>query len=79
MSERHGNVAEGERDSDRLAGETSSQGYPEEGPAGADPSGDDRPSEDSPPREGAKAPRKHDDLADETDDGKATGNPRSAG
>jgi hypothetical protein len=54
-------------------------GYPEEGPAGADPSGDDRPSEDSPPREGAKAPRKHDDLTDKTDDGKATGNPHSAG
>jgi hypothetical protein len=54
-------------------------GYPEEGPAGADPSGDDRPSEDSAPREGAKAPRKHGDLTDETDDGKATGNPHSAG
>jgi hypothetical protein len=75
------NVAEGERDSDRLAGETeiSQRGYPEEGPAGADPSGDDRPSEDSPPREGAKAPRKHDDQADHGDDGKATGNPHSAG
>jgi hypothetical protein len=55
------------------------QGYPEEGPAGVDPSGGDRPSEDSPPREGAKAPRKHDDLTDKTDDGKATGNPHSAG
>jgi hypothetical protein len=54
-------------------------GYPEEGPAGADPSGDDRPSEDTPPREGAKAPRKHDDLTDDADDGKATGNPHSAG
>jgi hypothetical protein len=72
------NVDEGERDSDRLAGETqvSQQGNPEEAPPGADPSGDDRPSEDSPPREAAKAPRKHDDQAD---DGKATGNPRSAG
>ena len=74
------NVAEGERDSD-LAGETeeSQQGYPEEAPPGADPSGDDRPSEDSPPRDAAKAPRKHDDQADDADDGKATGNPRSAG
>ena len=57
--------------------EESQQGYPEEGPPGADPSGDDRPSEDSPPRDAAKAPRKHDDQSD--DDGKATGNPRSAG
>jgi hypothetical protein len=75
------NVAEGERDSDRLAGETdiSQHGYPEEAPPGADPSAGDGPSEDRPPREGAKAPRKHDDLSDETDDGKATGNPRSAG
>jgi hypothetical protein len=62
-----------------MRSEESEHGYPEEGPAGADPSGDDRPSEDSPPREGAKAPRKHDDLAGETDDGKATGNRRSAG
>jgi hypothetical protein len=54
-------------------------GYPEEAPPGSDPTGDDRPSEHAPPREGAKAPRKHDDLADETDDGKATGDRRSAG
>ena len=79
MSERHRNVAEGERVSDRLAGETSSHGYPEEGPPGADPGGDDdRPAEDSPPREGAKAPRKHDDMSDDEGD-TATGNPRSAG
>ena len=72
-------VAEGERD--RLAGETqeAQQGYPEEGPPGADPSADDLPSEDSPPRDAAKAPRKHDDQAGDADDGKATGNPRSAG
>jgi hypothetical protein len=75
LNERHGNVAEGERDSDRLAGETSSQGMPEEAPPGADPGG----GGGSKPREGAKPPRKHDDLADETDDGKATGNPRNAG
>jgi hypothetical protein len=55
------------------------EGYPEEGPPGADPGGDDRPPEDRPPREGAKAPRKHDDQASGGDDGKATGNPRSAG
>ena len=72
------NVAEGERDSDRLAGETdiSDHGYPEEAPPGADPDG---PSEDRGPREGAKAPRKHDDVAEKGDDGKATGNPHSAG
>jgi hypothetical protein len=67
------NFAEGERDSDRLPGETG-VGYPEEQPGGG--GGE---SEDKPPREGAKAPRKHDDQADETDHGKATGNPRSAG
>jgi hypothetical protein len=50
------------------------QGYPEEQPGGGGGK-----SEDEPPREGAKAPRKHDDQADETDHGKATGNPRSAG
>jgi hypothetical protein len=53
----------------------STQGYPEEAPPGADPA----QGEDSEPREGAKAPRKHDDQADDGDDGKATGNPRSAG
>lgn len=52
----------------------SRQGYPEEQPGGGGGK-----SEDKPPREGAKAPRKHDDQADETDHGKATGNPRSAG
>jgi hypothetical protein len=52
----------------------SRQGYPEEQPGeGA------TKSEDKPPREGAKAPRKHDDQAGESDHGKATGNPRSAG
>ena len=54
----------------------SSAGYPEEAPPGADPSG---APEDTPQRESAEAPRKHDDQVDETDDGKATGNPRSAG
>jgi hypothetical protein len=69
------NVAEGERVSDRLAGETEiGQGYPEEQPG----SGGGE-SEDKPPREGAKAPRKHDDQVDDSDHGKATGNPRSAG
>jgi hypothetical protein len=77
LSERHGNVAEGERDegASRLAGETANQGYPEEAPPGSDPSS----GEGSGPREGAKPPRKHDDQRDETDDGKATGNRRSAG
>jgi hypothetical protein len=56
----------------------SSQGYPEEAPPGADPSGDDRPSEDQPPREGARAPKKHDE-AERGDEGKATGNRRAAG
>jgi hypothetical protein len=59
--------------------EESQRGYPEEAPPSADPSSDDRPYEDTPPRESAKAPRKHDDQAGEADDGKATGNPRSAG
>ena len=54
----------------------SSAGYPEEAPPGADPSGT---PDETPQRESGKAPRKHDDHVDETDDGKATGNPRSAG
>ena len=55
--------------------EESQQGYPEEAPPGADPA----EGGGSGPREGAKPPRKHDDQADDGDDGKATGNPRSAG
>jgi hypothetical protein len=55
--------------------EVSKQGYPEEAPPGADPS----QGGDSGPREGAEAPRKHDDRSDDGDDGKATGNRRSAG
>jgi hypothetical protein len=54
----------------------SSAGYPEEAPPGADPSGT---PDDTPQREAAKVPLKHDDQVDDTDDGKATGNPRSAG
>ena len=54
----------------------SSAGYPEEAPPGADPSG---APDETPQRESGKSPRKHDDQVDETDDGKATGNPRSAG
>ena len=55
----------------------SQEGYPEEAPAGADPSGgDSKPSEDSPQREGGKQPRS---PGEPPDDGKATGNPRSAG
>jgi len=54
----------------------SSAGYPEEAPPGADPSG---APDETPQREGAKAPRKHDDKVENTDDGTATGNPRSAG
>jgi hypothetical protein len=42
-------------------------GYPEAQP------GKPQPDEDAPPREGGKAPRKHDDQSD--DHGKATGNP----
>ena len=57
--------------------EEAQEGYPEEGPPGADPAGGGH-SEDSPQREGAKAPRKHDDQTDDADD-TATGNPRSAG
>jgi hypothetical protein len=58
----------------------SQHGYPEEAPPGPDPSGERRrPSDDVPPREGAKAPGKHPDEATENEDGKATGNRRSAG
>jgi hypothetical protein len=71
LSERRRNVAEGERDSDRLAGETEIGGLPEVQP------GEPQPSEDTPPREGAKAPRKHDDQADDHDT--ATGNPHDDG
>ena len=60
--------------------EESQQGYPEEAPPGADPSGGgDRESERTPQREGAKAGRKHGEEAERGDEGKATGNPRSAG
>jgi hypothetical protein len=52
----------------------SESGYPEE-----QPGEDGGTAEDKPPRQGAKAPREHDDLVDDTDHGKATGNPRSAG
>jgi hypothetical protein len=65
LSGRQGNVADGERDSDRL-GETEIGGYPEEQPG-------EQPDEDAPPREGGKAPRKHDDQSDDHDT--ATGNP----
>ena len=54
----------------------SGAGYPEEAPPGADPgSGDD----ETPQREGAKAPKEHGEKAQQGDDGKATGNRNSAG
>jgi hypothetical protein len=53
----------------------SQAGYPEEAPAEVEPGGD-APPEDTPPRKGARSDRKH---ATEGDDGKATGNRRSAG
>jgi hypothetical protein len=46
-------------------------GYPEEQP----PAVDDTPAEDTPQREGGKA----DDKNADNDDGKATGNRKSAG
>jgi hypothetical protein len=52
----------------------SQAGYPEEAPAEVAPGGD-APPEDSPPRKGGQSERKH----AENDDGKATGNRRSAG
>ena len=58
--------------------EESQQGYPEEA-RGRRPERRRPALEDSLPRDAAKAPRKHDDQADDADDGKATGNPRSAG
>jgi hypothetical protein len=48
-------------------------GYPEEQPPGVD----DTPAEGTPQRDGAKADRQ--DRAGDNDDGKATGNPDSAG
>jgi hypothetical protein len=54
----------------------SSAGYPEEAPSGADPSG---APDETPQRDSAEAPRRHDDQADDADDGTATGNPNSAG
>jgi hypothetical protein len=67
VSER--NVAEGERGSDRLPGESdvSDKGYPEEAPPGADPGGGER-SQESPAHEDAED-------APDTGDDKATGNP----
>ena len=62
-----------------MRSEESEHGYPEEAPPGADPDADEKPREDRGPRKGAKAPRKHDDLADDADHGTATGNPHSAG
>jgi hypothetical protein len=55
--------------------DVSRQGYPEEAPAGT-AAGGDRRAEDTPQRQSAKPDRKHDV---ERDDGKATGNPHSAG
>jgi hypothetical protein len=61
------------------ARDESEQGYPEEAPPGADPAGGaDRPSEESSQRQGGKAPTRSED-AESGDDGKATGNPHSAG
>ncbi len=55
----------------------SQAGYPEEAPAGAVPAGgDSAPSEDSPQRQGGKQPGATDEPGE---DGKATGNRRSAG
>jgi hypothetical protein len=56
----------------------SQQGYPEEAPPGTDPGGEP-PSEETPQRQGGKAERRGPDEATESGDGKATGNPRSAG
>jgi hypothetical protein len=54
----------------------SGAGYPEEAPPGADP---DSRDDETPQREGGKAPKEHGDTAEQGDDGKATGNPHSAG
>jgi hypothetical protein len=70
------NVAEGKRVSDCLAGErkimeshdVSSEGYPEEAPAGADP-GDAERRDETPARE-------HAEDAPDHDDDRATGNPQ---
>ena len=54
----------------------SGAGYPEEAPPGADPGSAD---DETPQRESGKAPKEHGEAAEPGDDGKATGNPRSAG
>jgi hypothetical protein len=54
----------------------SGAGYPEEAPPGADPNSRD---DETPQRDGGKAPKEHGDKAEQGDDGKATGNPHSAG
>jgi len=58
--------------------DVSRHGYPEEAPAGTT-SGTPEPAEETPQRQGAKPGRKYPDEAVESGDGKATGNPRSAG
>jgi hypothetical protein len=54
--------------------EQSDAGYPEEGPPGADPGG----GGESEVREKAR-PEREAERAPDNDDGKATGNPKSAG
>jgi hypothetical protein len=56
----------------------SQHGYPEEAPAGAE-AGGETPAAETPQRQSARAGRRYPDEAVDSDDGKATGNPRSAG
>jgi hypothetical protein len=58
--------------------DVSRQGYPEEAPAGTAPD-QPEPAEETPQRAGAKPGRKSPDEVVESGDGKATGNPQSAG
>jgi hypothetical protein len=58
--------------------DASGHGYPEEAPAGTEVGGE-QPAEETPQRQGADAGRKHPEEDVESGDGKATGNPRSAG
>jgi hypothetical protein len=59
--------------------EESQHGYPEEAPPGSNPNRDDPPSEETPQRSGGKAVPRRAERDAESGDGKATGNPRSAG
>ena len=61
--------------------EESQEGYPEEAPPGADPTGGNPPSEETPQRRGGRPDQKDPPAESEAGDegGTATGNPNAAG